>query len=147
MRHIKDAMFEMFQSPHMRMLEAASRHDRIFLCALLLELPRSGVTEACVSHAMRTHEQLCRTHAEPLPPAGAAAAIACRLAASGLLLADPAPPRRAEGVPQRPLGGRGVCAQGRAARAGAEGGGGVPARKRPSVTRTPTAATSSGCGR
>ena len=98
MRHIKDAMFEMFQSPHMRMLEAASRHDRIFLCALLLELRRSGVTEACVSHVMRTHEQLCRTHAEPLPPAGAAAAIACRLAASGLLLADPGRRRAAQRV-------------------------------------------------
>ena len=98
MRHIKDAMFEMFQSPHMRMLEAASRHDRIFLCALLLELRRSGVTEACVSHVMRTHEQLCRTHAEPLPPAGAAAGIACRLAASGLLLADPGRRRGAQRV-------------------------------------------------
>ena len=98
MLHIKDTMFEMFQSPHMRMLEAASRHDRIFLCALLLELRRSGVTEACVSRVMRTHEQLCRTHAEPLPPAGAAAAIACRLAASGLLLADPGRRRGAQRV-------------------------------------------------
>ena len=47
---------------------------------------------------MRTHEQLCRTHAEPLPPAGAAAAIACRLAASGLLLADPGRRRGAQRV-------------------------------------------------
>ena len=98
MRHIKDAMFEMFQSPHMRMLEAASRHDRIFLCALLLELKRTGVTEACTTHVMRTHEQLCRTHGESLPPAGAAAAIACRLASAGLLLSDPGRRRAAQRV-------------------------------------------------
>ena len=98
MKHIKDAMFEMFQSPHMRMLEAASRHDRIFLCALLLELRRSGVTEASTTSVMRTHEQLCRAHGESLPPAGAAASIACRLAASGLLLADPGRRRAAQRV-------------------------------------------------
>ena len=98
MQHIKAAMFEMFQSPHMRMLEAASRHDRIFLCALLLELRASGVTEACVSNVMRRHVQLCRTHAEPEPPAGAAAGIACRLASSGLLLADPGRRRAAQRV-------------------------------------------------
>jgi origin recognition complex subunit 1 len=98
MRHIKDAMFEMFQSPHMRMLEAASRHDRIFLCALLLELKRSGVTEASAVSVARTHEQLCRAHGEQLPPAGATASIACRLAASGLLLADPGRRRAAQRV-------------------------------------------------
>ena len=98
MQHIKAAMFEMFQSPHMRMLEAASRHDRIFLCALLLELRASGVTEARVSNVMRRHVQLCRAHAEPEPPAGAAVSIACRLASSGLLLADPGRRRAAQRV-------------------------------------------------
>lgn len=98
MNDIKDAQHEMFQSPHMRMLEAASRHDRIFLAALLMETRRSGVTTVSTTHVMRTHEQLCRTHGEPLPPAGAAAAIACRLASSGLLLADPGRKRAAQRV-------------------------------------------------
>ena len=98
MNDIKAAQDEMFQSPHMRMLEAASRHDRIFLAALLLELKRSGVTEASTTHVMRTHETLCRANGEPLPPAGAAAAIACRLASAGLLLADPGRKRAAQRV-------------------------------------------------
>ena len=54
-----------------------------------MELRKCGTAETCVSQVMGTLEQLCRVHAEPLPPAGAGAAIACRLASLRLVLADP----------------------------------------------------------
>jgi origin recognition complex subunit 1 len=47
---------------------------------------------------MRTHEQLCRTHGEAMPPAGSGTAIACRLASQRLLLADPGRKRSAQRV-------------------------------------------------
>ena len=145
MRHIKDAMFEMFQSPHMRMLEAASRHDRIFLLRALLELPRSGVTEACVSHACartsscagRTPSR-CPRRARRRPSRAAwPPAVCCwrtrrRRAAQRVCL----------NVPLRTWCMRsasGACRSGRWRRR--------PRAEAPSVTRTPTAATSSGCGR
>ncbi|ACO67708.1 predicted protein [Micromonas commoda] len=97
-KDIQAAQREMFQTPHMHLLEAASRHERIFLAALVMELRRSGLSDACITNVMRTHEQLCRQFDEPLPPAGAAAAIACRLASIRLLLADPGRKRSAQRV-------------------------------------------------
>jgi origin recognition complex subunit 1 len=97
-KDIQAAQREMFQTPHMHLLEAASRHERIFLAALVMELRRTGLSDACITNVMRAHEQLCRQFDEPLPPAGAAAAIACRLASIRLLLADPGRKRSAQRV-------------------------------------------------
>jgi origin recognition complex subunit 1 len=47
---------------------------------------------------MRTHENLCRTYGEPLPPAGCAAGVVCRLASQRLLLCDPGRKRSAQRV-------------------------------------------------
>ena len=98
MKDIQTAQGEMFQTPFIRLLEAASRHERIFLAALIMETRRSGKGEADTTNVMRTHEQLCRTHGEPMPPAGSGTAIACRLASQRLLLADPGRKRSAQRV-------------------------------------------------
>ena len=55
---------EMFQTPHMHLLEAASRHERIFLAARHGASPE-GLSDACITNVMRTHEQLCRQLDEP----------------------------------------------------------------------------------
>ena len=49
-KDIQAAQREMFQTPHMHLLEAASRHERIFLAALVMEL--RGVVSA--TRASRT---------------------------------------------------------------------------------------------
>lgn len=46
MKDIQTAQGEMFQTPFIRLLEAASRHERIFLAALIMETRRSGKCEA-----------------------------------------------------------------------------------------------------
>lgn len=98
MKDIQTAQGEMFQTPFIRLLEAASRHERIFLAALIMEMRRSGKSEADTTNVMRTHEQLCRVHGEAMPPAGSGPSIACRLASQRLLLADPGRKRSAQRV-------------------------------------------------
>ncbi|EEH52496.1 uncharacterized protein MICPUCDRAFT_36249 [Micromonas pusilla CCMP1545] len=92
------AVGEMFDSPDTTYVAAASRHERIFLAALVMELRRSGLSEVPVAGVMRTHENLCRTYGEPLPPAGCAAGVVCRLASQRLLLCDPGRKRSAQRV-------------------------------------------------
>jgi origin recognition complex subunit 1 len=62
MKDIQTAQGEMFQTPYMRLIEAASRYARIFLAALVLHTRRSGVPDASTADVMRAVEQLCRTH-------------------------------------------------------------------------------------
>ena len=111
MNDIKAAQDEMFQSPHMRMLEAASRHDRIFLAALLLELKRSGVTRG-EHHARHAHARnpLPRERRALAPGVWRGGGHRMVLASAGLLLADPGRKRAAQrvclNVPVRTMCGR-----------------------------------------
>ena len=55
MHDIHAAQGEMFDSPDTTYVAAASRHERIFLAALVMELRRSGLSEVPVAGVMRTH--------------------------------------------------------------------------------------------
>ena len=57
-KDIQAAQREMFQTPHMHLLEAASRHERIFLAALSHGARRSGLSDACITNVMRTRATL-----------------------------------------------------------------------------------------
>jgi len=95
---ISRAQNEMFSATYMKMLKGLSKHERIFLAALLLKTRQVGYKEVYVSDVLEIHEKLCMNHSVEMIPTGFEYQIACRLHSMRLVLADPGYMRRLQKV-------------------------------------------------
>jgi origin recognition complex subunit 1 len=85
---VRDAVREMFNSPHMQFITTAARHERILLAALLYETRHNGTQFAQLEAVAETHAKMCRANDVSVPPFGVLLAIACRLSACRLLVCE-----------------------------------------------------------
>eukprot|EP00793_Prasinoderma_coloniale_P005673 PRCOL_00004147-RA len=93
MATIKDvnaAVKEMFEGAAVKSVMSLSLHERVLMAAVARETQRAGVQETEVGTVLRSHAELCKAHALPLPPAGSGALHAAvqRMGASRLLLLE-----------------------------------------------------------
>ena len=95
---ISKAQNEMFSATYMKMLKGLSKHERIFLAALLLRTRQLGYKEVYVSDVLEVHEKLCMNHSVQSLPTGFETTIVCRLHSMRLVLADPGYMRRLQKV-------------------------------------------------
>ena len=95
---ISKAQNEMFSATYMKMLKGLSKHERIFLAALLLRTRQLGYKEVYVSDVLEVHEKLCMNHSVQTLPTGFETTIVCRLHSMRLVLADPGYMRRLQKV-------------------------------------------------
>ena len=95
---ISKAQNEMFSATYMKMLKGLSKHERIFLAALLLRTRQLGYKEVYVSDVLEVHEKLCMKHSVESLPTGFETTMVCRLHSMRLVLADPGYMRRLQKV-------------------------------------------------
>ena len=62
----------------------------MLLCALAVELKRTGVAESCLEHVFERYQQICRTHSIASIPMALLAGVAARLGAQRILLCETA---------------------------------------------------------
>ncbi|KAJ7332722.1 hypothetical protein JRQ81_014902 [Phrynocephalus forsythii] len=86
--HVMKATDEMFSSPYINAIRNASLQEQIFLKATVAEFHRSGLEEATVNQVFHQHVALCRMEGLQTPTISDIMAIASRLSACRLLLAE-----------------------------------------------------------
>ncbi|KAM8889003.1 origin recognition complex subunit 1 isoform 2-T2 [Synchiropus picturatus] len=86
--HVMEALNEMFSSPYVTAIKAASLQEQLFLRAVIAEFRRLGLEEATFQQVLVQHQALCRV--EGLQPVHASEALAAcrRLGACRLLLLE-----------------------------------------------------------
>eukprot|EP01135_Chromosphaera_perkinsii_P007227 Nk52_evm35s745 gene=Nk52_evmTU35s745 len=88
MDEIDAALKEIFSSPSIQYIRAASLHEKIFLSALLLEFKSSGVEESIFGNVFSRHVTLCRLYGMSPPSPSDISRVCGRLGASRLILAE-----------------------------------------------------------
>ncbi|KAH0618614.1 hypothetical protein JD844_017989 [Phrynosoma platyrhinos] len=88
MAHVMEAMDEMFSSSYISTIRNASLQEQTFLKATIAEFRRSGLEEATVQQVYHHHVALCRIEGLQTPTISDTIAIASRLSACRLLLAE-----------------------------------------------------------
>ncbi|XP_042317433.1 origin recognition complex subunit 1 isoform X2 [Sceloporus undulatus] len=88
MAHVMEAMDEMFSSSYISTIRNASLQEQTFLKAIIAEFRRSGLEEATVQQVYHHHVALCRIEGLQTPTISDTIAIASRLSACRLLLAE-----------------------------------------------------------
>uniref|UniRef100_A0A6J0TC97 Origin recognition complex subunit 1 n=1 Tax=Pogona vitticeps TaxID=103695 RepID=A0A6J0TC97_9SAUR len=86
--HVMKATDEMFSSPYINTIRNASLQEQIFLKATIAEFHRLGLEEATVHQVFHQHVALCRIEGLQTPTISEIMAIASRLSACRLLLAE-----------------------------------------------------------
>ena len=89
LRHVADAIKEMFSSSHAVMMRRAPRLQRLLLLALHLEGRYSGRCDAALGDVADRLAALCALHGEPEQPFSAVLEAAADLGAKRLILCDP----------------------------------------------------------
>ncbi|XP_046549284.1 origin recognition complex subunit 1-like [Haliotis rubra] len=88
MRHVDAALQEMFTSPKVVAIRNLSKHEKLFLQAVVAEFQRAGIEEAQFSKLYTQHMSLCRFEGLEPPSTTELAAMCSRLGSSRLLLVE-----------------------------------------------------------
>ncbi|XP_071117576.1 origin recognition complex subunit 1-like [Haliotis cracherodii] len=88
MRHVDAALQEMFTSPKVVAIRNLSKHEKLFLQAVVAEFQRAGIEEALFSKLYTQHMSLCRFEGLEPPSTTELAAMCSRLGSSRLLLVE-----------------------------------------------------------
>ncbi|XP_061883957.1 origin recognition complex subunit 1 isoform X1 [Entelurus aequoreus] len=88
MRHVMEAVNEMFSSTYVSAIKCASRQEQVFLQAVIAEFRRLGLEEATFQQVFVQHQALCRVEGLPSVSASEGLAACQRLGACRLLLLE-----------------------------------------------------------
>lgn len=88
--HVRGAIEEIHSAPQIRLIQAATLHEKLFLCALVQELRATAAPQTTFGKVLHRHRYICNALGRDLPNCSAISSICYRLASWGLLDADPA---------------------------------------------------------
>jgi len=87
-KHLDKALEEMYLSNRTQAIKNSSLHERLFLCAVVLELRSTGLVETTFGAAVDRHFLLCQTIATPVPSISALLAVCDRLGSLRLVVIE-----------------------------------------------------------